>query len=196
MRRVFFAYHYQNDVQRAQIVSKSWVTKPDRESAGFLNNLEFESKKRAGNELLKRFLTDAMAGSSVTCVLIGTETAFRPWVRYELVRSFQSGRGIFGVYVNSIAGWDSKPSLAGPNPLDRLAYKIMNGQVTWAEETNGQWRTYSEVAPGSMSELSYPIAGGEYAVFSKIFPTYQWHANNGYSNLGNWIETAARAAGR
>ena len=27
-------------------------------------------------------------------------------------------------------------------------------------------------------------------------PTYDWVSDNGYSNLGNWIETAAKAAGR
>ena len=34
-RRVFFSFHYEKDIWRASQVRNSWVTKPDRESAGF-----------------------------------------------------------------------------------------------------------------------------------------------------------------
>ncbi len=94
VRRTFFSFHYQEDVSRAHVVRNSWVTKDEREDAGFFDASVFESKKRAGEETLKRFLTDALDGTTVTAVLIGAQTALRPWVRYELVRSFQRGSGI------------------------------------------------------------------------------------------------------
>jgi len=31
---------------------------------------------------------------------------------------------------------------------------------------------------------------------SSVYKTYDWTQNNGYSNVGTWIEAAARAAGR
>jgi hypothetical protein len=31
---------------------------------------------------------------------------------------------------------------------------------------------------------------------SKLFPTYDWVRNNGYYNLGDWVDEAAQAAGR
>jgi len=89
-RRTFFSFHYKPDVTRAQVVRNSWRTKPNRESAGFFDSSVFESKKRTGDDVLKRFLTDALKNTSVTCVLFGAETYLRKWVRYEIVRSFRS----------------------------------------------------------------------------------------------------------
>ncbi|MFO7966270.1 MAG: hypothetical protein R6U44_01555 [Archaeoglobaceae archaeon] len=31
---------------------------------------------------------------------------------------------------------------------------------------------------------------------SKLYPTYNWKKDNGYENLGKWVEKAARDAGR
>ena len=32
--------------------------------------------------------------------------------------------------------------------------------------------------------------------FYERFNTYDWVDNNGYNNLGNWVEVAAKAAGK
>lgn len=32
--------------------------------------------------------------------------------------------------------------------------------------------------------------------FSEIYPTYDWVWNDGYQNIGGWIEEAAKKAGR
>src|SRR4051794_4003364 len=122
-RRTFFSFHYVPDVHRAQVVRKSWVTKPDREDAGFFDSSVFESKKRTSDDALKRFLNDGLVGSSVTCVLIGTETAWRRWVRYELLRSFYEGKGIFGISIHTIARFNEGTALAGPNPLALLGFE-------------------------------------------------------------------------
>src|SRR2546426_43847 len=104
-RRVFFSFHYEPDVQRAHVVRNSWVTKPDRESAGFFDSSVFESRQRTGDDVLKRFLIDGLVNCSVTCVLAGAETAWRRWVRFELLRSFVEGKGILEIAIHSIAHW-------------------------------------------------------------------------------------------
>ena len=38
--------------------------------------------------------------------------------------------------------------------------------------------------------------GGTKTLFSQLYPTYDWVANDGRSNLGSWIESAAKKAGR
>jgi MTH538 TIR-like domain (DUF1863) len=196
VRRVFFAYHYKADVQRAQVVSKSWITKPDRESAGFLNNLEFEKKQRQDKELLKQFLSDAMKGCSVTAVLIGTETARRPWVRYELIRSFQQGRGLLGIYVHNINDFNGKTAEQGHNPFGSIAYSVAAGRVSWYEYTIYGWQPYTEVPTVAAGDLPYPLREGDYNLFSALFPVYWWYGGDGYTNLGAWVDAAARAAGR
>ena len=37
---------------------------------------------------------------------------------------------------------------------------------------------------------------GRRTTFDEIYSSYDWVLENGYDNIGNWIETAARAAGR
>lgn len=101
-RRTFFSFHYQPDVSRAQVVRNSWVTQ-DRQDAGFFDVSVFEAKKREGVEMLKRFLREALNGSTVTCVLAGAQTAARRWVRYEVVQSFRRGNGILCVFIDGIA---------------------------------------------------------------------------------------------
>ena len=65
VRRVFFSFHYERDVQRAHVVRNSWVTKPDREEAGFFDSSVFEGKKKTSDDALKRFLNEGLRGSSV-----------------------------------------------------------------------------------------------------------------------------------
>jgi hypothetical protein len=107
-RRVFFSFHYQRDVQRAQVVRQSWVMQPDRETAGFFDSSVFESKQRTSDDALKSFLNDGLKNCSVDCVLAGNQTAWRRWVRYELLRSFVDGKGIFGISIHSIPNFQSK----------------------------------------------------------------------------------------
>lgn len=45
-RRTFFSFHYENDVWRANIVRNSWVTKSDRDAAGFVDAADFEEVKK------------------------------------------------------------------------------------------------------------------------------------------------------
>ena len=48
-RRVFFSFHYDNDVWRANTVRNSWVTQ-GKEAAGFIDKAEFEKIRRTGDK--------------------------------------------------------------------------------------------------------------------------------------------------
>ena len=128
-RRSFFSFHYLPDNQRAQVVKQSWMTKKDRETAGFFDSSAFETKKRTSKDALKGFLTEQLKGTTVTCVLIGAETALRPWVRYELVRSFHRGNGLFGIRIHGIRNFDKQIGTTGTNPFDLLAYHVVSDRV-------------------------------------------------------------------
>lgn len=42
----------------------------------------------------------------------------------------------------------------------------------------------------------YLDRGGQRTYFSALYPAYDWVADNGYVNFYDWVERAARAAGR
>src|SRR5208282_3909605 len=196
VRKTFFSFHFAPDNQRAEVVQQSWITKEDRQAAGFFDGSAFETKKRTGKDALKQFLTEQMKGTSVTCVLVGTETALRPWVRYELVRSFHRGNALLAVRVHGIRDWNKQYALAGANPFDHLAYRVANDRVYWQQLSNGVWSDYDEVPPLPLNEVAYDLKGQLHHTFSSLFPIYDWASGNGYDNLGTWIENAAKQAGK
>jgi len=145
---------------------------------------------------LKEFLTEQLKGTSVTCVIVGSQTAFRPWVRYELVRSFHRGNGLLAVRVHSIRDWNKQPAAEGLNPFDHLAYRVANDRVYWQELNNGTWVNYDKVPSMALADVAYDFNNQLHHIFSSRFAIYDWANNNGYENLGTWIENAAQQAGK
>src|SRR5215470_5357994 len=96
-RRVFFSFHYENDVWRAGQVRNSWVTK-DRQTAGFWDAASWEEVKRKGKPAVEKWIDDQLTGTSVTVILIGAETSEREYVGYEIKKSHDKGNGLVGIY--------------------------------------------------------------------------------------------------
>lgn len=118
-RRVYFVFHYRDVASfRANVVRNSWVTKPDREEAGFFDASLWEGTKKKGDEAIKRLINSALGGTTVTAVLIGAKTYGREWVKYEIKRSYQQGNGLLGVYIHNIKDKDGKTDDKGDNPFD------------------------------------------------------------------------------
>lgn len=106
-RRVFFSFHY-DDVTRVNIVRNS--NKFTRQYEGvsrFHDASLWEEAKRQGDASIKRLIDGGLKNTSVTCVLIGQETWRRPWVRYEIIKSFSRGNGLFGIRIHDV-GFDPK----------------------------------------------------------------------------------------
>lgn len=103
-RRVFFSFHFERDVWRTGQIRNSWVTKADRESAGFWDAADWEEIKKKGDEAIKNWIDKQLEGTSVTVVLIGAETSKRPYVDYEITRSHNRGNGLLGIYINRVKG--------------------------------------------------------------------------------------------
>jgi MTH538 TIR-like domain (DUF1863) len=114
-RKVFFSFHYDRDVRRVVQIRNSWVVRSKGEAQPFYDKAEWETVKRKG---IEKWIDDQLVGTSVTVVLIGSETFDRPWVRHEIKRSYELGKGILGIYIHNVKdpqlGSDSK----GKNPLD------------------------------------------------------------------------------
>ena len=161
-RRTFFSFHYKKDVWRANIVRNSWVTKPNREAAGFVDAAAFEEVEKGGDSAIKRWINNQLDGTSVTVVLIGTETNQRDYVKYELQKSNEKGNGILGIYIHKIQEKDENISSKGSN-------------------------RFGEIGKDSNGNAVYICAA---------YTTYDWVDDDGYNKLGDWIEAAAKRAGR
>lgn len=160
-RRTFFSFHHQNDVWRAGQVRNSWVTQ-DRIDAGFWDSAEWEAVKKKDKATIQKWIDEQMKGTSVTVVLIGSQTSTREHVGYEICQSHILKKGMLGIYIHNVKNQQGLTDTKGANPFSN-----------WSVERNGK-------------KVS----------LASLYPTYDWVADNGRLNIGNWIETAATAAGR
>lgn len=161
-RKVFFSFHYENDVWRANIARNSWITKPDRETAGFIDAADFEAIKKGGDAAIKRWIDDQLNGTSVTVVLIGSETNNREYIKYELEQSWKKRNGILGIYIHQLKDRYGNTSPKGNNTFGPLFSSILDDKKYFYER----------------------------------FDTYDWVDNDGYNNLGKWVEDAVKKAGK
>jgi hypothetical protein len=191
-KRVFFSFHYQDVIDfRANVVRHHWLTKPDRESAGFFDASIWGNAKRSGDIAVKRVINSGLDGTSVTCVLIGSQTYSRPWVRYEILKSFRKGNAIVAVHINSIKGRDQIVKPNGLNPLSyvRVTFSDSGLTATLWERGDGDWKEYSEI-DGSASYQTGGVAEqyrGKGFNLAQWYPLYDWVTHDGYSNFASWI---------
>jgi len=192
-RKVFFSFHYERDVWRANVVRNSWVTKPDREAAGFIDAAEFEKIQRQGHLAVKRWINSQLEGTSVTVVLIGAETYMRRWVRYEIIKSFDKGNGLLGIYIHKIKNKDGNTDSKGENPFEYVGVYIgKDGEAEYREFKNGKWVRFED-CPKCSSKSDRKYWTGKIYTFKHM--TYDWIDNDGYNNIGSCVEEAAKQVG-
>jgi len=144
-RRVFFSFKYE-DVSRAMVVRNSWVTQ-GKQAAGFVDAAAFEEVKKKGKQAIKDWIDNQLEGTSVTVVLVGADTCYSEYVKYEIEASIEKGNGLLGIDVSKI--------------------KDLDGKTT---------------------ERCGRIPSG--------YSFYLWNNDDGYNKMGDWIEEAAKEAGR
>ena len=119
-RRVFFSFHYA-DVWRVMQIRNAWVMPSSGEVAGFIDKADFETVERKGRAAIERWIDQQLEGTSATIVLIGAETADRPYVQYEIERSYERGNRLLGIWLDNIKDAAGATSWwRGPNPFDNV----------------------------------------------------------------------------
>ena len=197
-RRVFFSFHYERDIWRVNVVRNSWVPKGNYINAGFIDAAKFEDIKRQGDQAIKRWIDEQLEGTSVTVVLIGAETYSRLWVRYEIIKSFDRGNGLLGIYIHNIEDSNGDKDIKGENPFEYVGVFIdKEGRAFYCERGFFKWFKSSLHSKCSRSFDKEYWTDNVYS-FQDLLKVklYDWVKNNGYENLADWIEEAARKAGR
>jgi MTH538 TIR-like domain (DUF1863) len=114
-RRVFFSFHFEKDIWRANQVRNSNVV-AGADIAGFFDHSEYEDAKRKGDDAVKRLILRHLENTTVTVVLIGEETGSRPWVRYEIDQSIARKNGLLGVYIHHLKDQNGLTTARGVKP--------------------------------------------------------------------------------
>ena len=192
-KRVFFSFHH-DDVKafRANVVRQHWVTKPNREAAGFFDASIWEKAKKTGPVAIKRMINSGLKNTSNTCVLIGSETYARPWVRYEILKSMAIGNHVFGVHINGIKDRNQQTKNLGKNPFDYVGiqYNDTSTRLTMYQLLNGKWVEYSEINGSSSYSIktTSKSKNGKFFKLSHFYKTYKWNKDKGYNSFGTWTK--------
>lgn len=176
----------------------SWVGKPDHIDVGFFDNSVFEASKRVNEDSLKNFLRKGLENTSVTCVLTGTDTWQRRWVRYEIARSILKGNGLLTVHIDGIRDRYGYTSSRGYDPLAQMGLYRTGGSIYLAEWKGGTWVKYSDYTLAIPErDLWFAAPKTDNVVqISNHCMAYDYAQQRGHANIGGWIETAAGLAGR
>ncbi len=162
-RNVFYSFHYSNDINRVMVVRNRWVTQGGQTISGVIDRADFETIKRKGDKAIHKWIDSQLQGTSVTVVLVGSETLKRPFVQYEICESIKRGNAIIGVYINKIADMQSRLTSSSCNPHTVIGY-------------------YQNNVPAYFDNVCDGI--------------YDYVLDNGYLNLGSWVEKAAKSKGK
>jgi len=119
---VFYSFHYDNDVFRVQQIRDMGVVEGDEP----VLPTAWGRIKRRGPDAVERWIDASMKYKQCVIVLVGRETASRHWVQYEIKKAYESGKGLFGIYIHNLRCPLTGRCAQGQNPFD--LFTITNGQ--------------------------------------------------------------------
>jgi hypothetical protein len=189
-KKVFFSFHYQDVIDfRANVVRNHWLTKPDRETAGFFDSSIWEDAKKTSDLALKRLINNGLNNTSNTCILVGTDTFNRRWVSYEIMKSLEVGNHIFCIQINSINGKDGKTKPKGNNPLDYLGFSYSNDgkKINLHDFIDNKWIKYPDLEGWTIKEVP-DVKRNKIYRLSSCFDIFDWVDDDGYNNFSNWLK--------
>lgn len=113
-RQVFYSFHFERDYWRAGTVRNIGVIEGNKPAP----DNEWEEVKKGGDDAIKKWIKEQMKYRSCAVVLVGTHTANRKWINYEIKESWDSGMGVVGIHIYGLKNQDGYISTKGNNPFD------------------------------------------------------------------------------
>lgn len=119
-RKVFYSFHYDNDSWRVSQIKYMGAL----EGQPLLSANGWEEVAAGGDTAIKSWIDKQMADKSCNVVLIGSQTAGRRWVNFEIRKAWDAGKGVVGIYIHRLHDRDGNASTKGANPFSLIE---MNG---------------------------------------------------------------------
>lgn len=115
-RQVFFSFHYEKDSWRVGQVRGIGVVEGNEQ----VKTNKWEAIARRGDRHIQAWIKEQMRNRTCAVVLVGTCTAYRRWVRYEICQAWNRGMGVVGIRIHGLKNKNGKCSYPGENPFSFL----------------------------------------------------------------------------
>lgn len=125
-RQIFYSFHYNPDCWRASQVRSIGVVEGNKPAP----DNDWEKIVNTGDVAIRKWINEQMKYRSCTVVLVGNGTADRKWINYEIVKSWDAGMGVVGIYVHGLKNSNGTVSLKGSNPFDYITYGTTNKKLS------------------------------------------------------------------
>jgi hypothetical protein len=115
-RRVFYSFHYKPDNWRASQVRKIGAIEGNVPAS----DNDWETITNGGDAAIKKWIDGQLDGRSCAVILVGSNTANRKWINYEIVKAWDAKKGVVGVCIHNLKDASEKQSVKGQNPFDYI----------------------------------------------------------------------------
>jgi hypothetical protein len=112
-RKVFYSFHYELDNWRVSQVKQAGVV----EGQPILTSNEWEKVELGGDAGIQSWIDAEMERKSCLVVLIGSSTAGRDWVKYEIKKAWSAKKGVLGVHIHNLKDASGNQAVKGRNPF-------------------------------------------------------------------------------
>lgn len=128
-RKSFFSFHYVPDNWRASKVRNMGMIEGNQA----VSDNDWETVTKGGEAAIKKWIDDQMVGRSCVVVLIGSNTAKRKWIDYEIIKGWNDRKGVVGIHIHNLTDRTDNQTSKGSNPFSHITVtsvqKPMSGIV-------------------------------------------------------------------
>ncbi len=115
---VFYSFHYDNDSWRVQQIRNIGVV----DNTDSVGAQEWEKVRYKTDEAIENWIDNQMKYKRAVVVLIGSETASRNWVQYEIERAWELRKPLLGIKIHGLKDENGNTSKEGQDPFLEKRY--------------------------------------------------------------------------
>lgn len=172
-RQVFYSFHYQNDSWRVSQVRNIGAIEGNAPAS----SNEWEEVKKKGDNSIQSWIDRNMNYRSCVIVLVGSETASRKWVNYEIEKAWKDGKGIVAIYIHGLKNSSGQQCSKGNNPLNNFCIDKTFNYIA------------KHVYPADNNEINLSKVCKAY---DTPYSTSEYVYDHIKNNIEEWIEEAVK----
>jgi hypothetical protein len=87
------------------------------DSSSTFSDNDWEKVRLKSDSDIKNWIDEQMAYRTCIVVLIGATTSTRKWVKYEIEKAYELGKGIVGIHIDRLEDQNGEQTNEGNNPF-------------------------------------------------------------------------------
>jgi hypothetical protein len=108
---------------------------------------DWEELKQKGDSAVEKWIDDNMKYRSCVIVLVGQHTAYRKWIKYEIKKAWNDGKGLMGIYIHNLRCPRTGTCTQGVNPFDLFTLNNGNKLSSIVKCYNpNYWDAYNDIS--------------------------------------------------